>query len=117
MYLDPVALANGEGRKNVEEAIENLRGRLRGTRCKSLAHEFTSRRSSNAASACLGDRSKSADGQRHTENAEIVVVCLIAQTGVADLVESSELVEADGITVGHDEAVEDNGKPRLARVL
>ena len=38
---------------------------------------------------------------------------LIAEAGVSDLVHSLELVEADGITVGHDEPVERDGESRL----
>jgi hypothetical protein len=43
-----------------------------------------------------------------------VVVDLVPQAGVADLVESLELVEADGIPVGHEHAMEDDGQACLA---
>ena len=41
------------------------------------------------------------------------MLTLIAQPGVADLVEALELVEADGIAVRHDEPMEDNGEASL----
>ena len=43
-----------------------------------------------------------------------MIVHLIAKASIAGLVESFELVEAHGITIRHDEAVEDNGQTRLA---
>ena len=60
------------------------------------------------------DGSESADGERYSEDAEIVVVDLIPQAGVADLVEPLELIEADGIPVRHEHAMEDDGQTGLA---
>ena len=45
--------------------------------------------------------SESPDGQRHPKDAEVVVVDLIAQPGVADLVEPLELIEANRIPIRH----------------
>src|SRR5882757_6202680 len=45
---------------------------------------------------------------------EIVVVDLIPQAGITYLVEPLELIQADRITIRHDEAVEGDSKPRLA---
>ena len=111
--LDPVPFANGHGRQNVQEAVENLFGRLRHARCELLAHEIAAGVGENAARSCLGYGSQSADGERCAEDAEIVVVYLVAQPGVADLIEALELVEADGIPVGHDEPVEGHGEAGL----
>ena len=46
-----------------------------------------------------------------------MIVDLVAETGVTDLVETLELVEADGLTVGHEKAMEENRKPGLPGVL
>jgi hypothetical protein len=43
-----------------------------------------------------------------------VVVDLIAEAGITYLVEPLELVQADGITIRHDEAMKRDGEPRLA---
>ena len=69
---------------------------------------------SEPAGSAFGDGSESADRERNTEDAEIVVIDLVPQAGVADLVEPLELVEADGIAVGHEHAMEHDGQTRLA---
>ena len=43
-----------------------------------------------------------------------MVIDLVPQPGVAGLVEPLELVEADGIAVGHEQPMEHNGQTRLA---
>ena len=53
-----------------------------------LAHEVAARFRKRAARTCLGDGSQSADGERRAEDAEIVVVHLVAQSGVTDLIEA-----------------------------
>ena len=68
----------------------------------------------DARGSAFRNRSERTDGERNTEDAEIVVIDLVPQTGVADLVESLELIEADGIAVGHQDAMEDDRETRLA---
>ena len=46
-----------------------------------------------------------------------MVVHLIAEARIASLIEALELVEAHGKSVRHEEAVEENGKTRLAESL
>ena len=46
-----------------------------------------------------------------------MVVHLVAEAGLADLVEAFELVQAQRVAVGHDDAVEENGKPFLAEAV
>ncbi len=45
-----------------------------------------------------------AECDRRAEDFEVVVVGLILQPGIADLIETVELVEIDGVAIGHDEA-------------
>ena len=69
---------------------------------------------SEPAGSAFSDRAEGADGERCAEDAQIVVVDLVAQPGVADLVEALELVEADGIAVRHEQAMEHDGEACLA---
>ena len=62
----------------------------------------------------FGDGSESADRERDSEDAEIVVVDLIPQPRIADLIEPLELIEADGIAIGHEQAMEHDGQTCLA---
>ena len=48
---------------------------------------------------------------------EVVVVHLVAKPGVADLVHAQEPVETIRPAVGHHEAMERDGQPRLAKAL
>ena len=54
---------------------------------------------------------------RGSERGQVVLVDLVAQAGVADLIESEELVEAVRAAVRHQQAVEGHGEPRLAERL
>ena len=54
---------------------------------------------------------------RGSERGQVVLVDLVAEAGVADLIESEELVEAVGAAVGHQQAMEGHGKPRFAERL
>ncbi len=112
--FDAVAFADGHRGHDVEEFVEDLRGGLRGALRESLAHEIGTGCVERACRSSFGDRSDRSDGERHTEDAEIVVVDLVPQAGVADLVEPLELVEADGISVRHEQAMEHDGETCLA---
>src|SRR5260370_24689879 len=111
--LDAVPLADGHRRKNVEKAIEDLRGRLRGTLRESLAHEIPSGCREGARGSTFGNGPDRSNRERGTEDAEVMVVDLVAEASVADLVESLKMVEAGGIAVGHDQAMKGNREPRL----
>ena len=65
-------------------------------------------------SSGFGDGADRADGERSAEDAQVVVVDLVAETGVADLVESLKTVEARRVAVRHDQAMKGDGEPRLA---
>src|SRR6516164_2232154 len=93
--FDPVPRADGDGRKKVEKAVKNLRRGLRGTLRESLAHEVGAGSRQCTRGANPGDSTNRANRERGAEDAEIVVVDLVAQAGVADLVEPLKMVEAD----------------------
>src|SRR6202790_5819700 len=112
--FDSVAFPDGHRGHDVEELVENLSRRLRSALSESLAHNVGTRRGQGARCSALRNGSQCADGQGDSENTEIVIVHLIAKASIAGLVKSFDLVEAQGITVRHDEAVEENGETRLA---
>src|SRR5208283_5636957 len=94
---------------DVQELVEDLRGGLRGALREPLTHEVATSCVECASGSGFADGSKCSNRKRDTENAEIVVIDLIPQPGVTDLVEPLELVEADGIPVGHEHAMEHHG--------
>ena len=112
--FDSVAFPDSHRGHDVEKLLEDLRRRLRGALRESLAHEVGAGRVEGTSGSRFRNGSESANRQRHSEDAEIVVVDLIPQPGVADLVESLELIEADGISVGHEHAMEHDGQTCLA---
>ena len=50
---------------------------------------------------------------RGSEDLEVVIVDLIFQTFLADLIETVELVEIDGVTVRHNQPVKNHGHAAL----
>src|ERR1700723_2799732 len=112
-----MTLANSDCGKDVEKAIEDLRGRLSRALRESLPHKVAAVLRDPAAGTGFGYCSESADGERNTKDAEVVVVDLIPQTGVADLIESGEPVETGGVTVRHNHAVENDCETGLTGVL
>ena len=111
--LDAVPLTDGHRGKNVEKAIEDLRGGLRGTLREPLAHEIPSGRREGARRSAFGHGPDRSNRERGAEDAEVMVVDLVAKASVADLVESLKMVEAGGIAIGHDEAMKRDCEPRL----
>jgi hypothetical protein len=93
--FDAMALADGDRWQNVEELVQNLRGRLGHASRKSLTHKVSAGCREGAAGSGFGDGSQNTDGERDAEDAQVVIVDLIAQPRVADLVETFELVEAN----------------------
>ena len=78
--FDAVPLADRDGRQNVQEFVENLRGGLRRALRESLAHEVAPGCGECAACSCFGHGSESTDGERNAEDAEVVVVHLVAKS-------------------------------------
>src|SRR5205807_1255440 len=114
---DPVPLADGHRRKNVEKAVEDLRGGLRGALREPLAHEIAAGRREGARRSAFGHGPDRSNRERGAEDAEVMVVDLVAEAGVADLVEPLKVVEAGGIAIGHNQAMKRNREPRLPEAL
>src|SRR5580704_3550965 len=115
--FDAVPLADGHRRQDVEKAVENLRGGLRGTLRKSLPHEVGAGRGQRPRRTGLGNGADRAYRERGSENAQVVIVDLIAKTGVADLIQALEMVETCRIPIRHDQAMKRNGKAGLAKTF
>ena len=58
-----------------------------------------------------------ADRRRRAERGQVVVIHLVTKPGVAELVQSDELVETDRAAIRHDEAVERHREPALTKRL
>src|ERR1700694_5788955 len=108
-----MSFANCDCGHDVEKFVENLCRRLSCALPKSLPETVGPRLAQDSSGASLRHCPKCANRERGAEDAEIVVVDLIPQAGIAYLVEPLELIQADGITIRHDEAGEGDGKPRL----
>src|SRR5271157_2494275 len=115
--LDAVTFANGDRGRNVQKSVQDLCGGLRHASGKSLTHQVAAGRCERAAGSRFANRTDCANGERDAEDAEIVVVDLIAEAGVADLIEPLKPVEADGISIGHEDAVEGHGQTCLAKSI
>src|SRR5262249_31270185 len=98
----------------VQEAVEDLLRGLREALSEAFAKAVSARLSEHASCSRLARRANDAKRERCAKDAGVVVVHLITQPGVADLIEALELVETDGISVGHDQTVKGHGKSRLA---
>src|SRR6266446_8275066 len=109
-----MSLADCDRGHDVEKFVENLCRRLSCALPKSLPVTVGPRLAQDSSGTGLRHGPKCANRQRGAEDEEIVVVDLIPQAGITYLVEPPELIQADGITVRHDEAMERDGKPRLA---
>ena len=112
--FDSVAFPDGHRGHDVQKLLEDLCRRLRRRLRESLAHEVGIRCGERTRGPCLANGSESANSERDSEDAEVVIVDLIPQAGVADLVEPFELIEADGIPIGHEHAMEHDGQTGLA---
>src|SRR5258708_7627143 len=100
-----MAFADGDGGQDIQKLVEDLRGGLRGTHGKAFAQAVSSGLGKHAPGTRFGNGAERSDGERSAENPCVVVVDLVAEPGVAGLVETFELIEARRISVRHDEAV------------
>src|SRR5260370_14552405 len=112
-----MALADSDCRQNFKEFDQKLRGRLGHASRKSLTHEVGAGCRKCAASPGFRDGSEDTDGERDAEDAQVVIVDLIAQPRVADLVEAFELVEAGGKAVRHEKAMRCYGESLLPETI
>src|SRR4029434_6701379 len=83
--LDAVPLADGHRRQDGEETVEDLRGRLRGALRESLAHEVGAGGGQRARCSAYGYGADRSDGERSAEDAEVVVIDLVAKACVSNL--------------------------------
>src|ERR1700730_5436386 len=84
--FDAMPFADGDGRKNIEEAVQDLGRGLRGALCKSFAHAIAPGLCKNTTGARFGYRANGAHGKRSAEDAQVMVVDLIAENRIASLV-------------------------------
>src|SRR5437660_10058172 len=61
--FDPVPLADRDGRKNVQELVEDLRRGLRGALRETMPHEVTAGSGKSARSAAFGHGADRSDGE------------------------------------------------------
>src|SRR5581483_649150 len=113
-------LANRDGRQPIEEPIHDLH---RGLRCR-VAHAARNDNRSvpvaaaeSGASEVLREAADQANGRSRAERGQIVLIDLVAQSGIANLVQPEELVEAVTPTVGHEEPMEGHSQTRLPERL
>src|SRR5512134_2778781 len=99
-------LANRDRRQPIEKAIHDLhRGLRSGVANASRDHDRSV--SIAAAESCtaqvLRETADQTNGRCRAERREKVMVHLVAQSGIADLVEAHELIEAVAATVWHEQ--------------
>ena len=99
--------------KQVEKPIEDLRRGLRCTLPESLAETIGSGLRQETSGVRLRPPRRGRRGEGSAKDAQVVVVNLVAKAGIAGLVETLELVKADGVAVRHEQPMKDDGKTRL----
>src|SRR4051812_4230394 len=105
-------LANRDRRQPIEKPTHYLH---RGLRCGVADAARDDNRSipvaasESGASEVLREAADQANGRGRAERGQIVLIDLVAQSGIANLVESQELVEAVAPTVGHEQAMKGHG--------
>src|SRR6185295_2489428 len=120
IHLHAVSLPDGDRRKPVEKPIHHLERRLRRCVADPTSDDDCSIAITAAqarASEILGEPADKADRCRRSERGQVMLVDLVAETGIADLVESQELIEPVGTAVGHQQAMEGHGKTGLTERL
>ena len=114
IHFHAVALPNRDGGRYLYEAVKDRGGRLRNTARSPIGECLGTARGDGAATlrdlACSSNHTQS---YRGAEDLEVVVVDLIFQPFLSDLVEALELIEIDGVTVWHNQAVKNHGHPAL----
>src|SRR4051794_20528955 len=110
-------LSDGEGWQNIQVTVQDAKCRLR------KALRYAAPVSVHAACAetitrsCLLDTGDGANGQTHSEHLHVMVIHLVAQPGLANLTETMKLIEADRISIRHDQAMKKHGKTLLAETV
>src|ERR1039458_7969512 len=109
-----MALPNRDGGRYLNESVKDSGRRLRNTGRSPVGECLRTTRCNG--SATLRDLARSgnhAQSYRGAEDLKVVVVYLILQPFLSDLVEAAELVEIDGVTIRHNQAVKGHSHPPL----
>src|SRR6266849_781718 len=113
-----MALTNGDSRWNVQEPVQDQCAGLGYAPGNSGAVGFTAGlRQTCAAVRALRGSGDDAKSNGRAEDLEVVMVDLVFQAVLTDLVEAVKLVEIHGVTVRHNQPVEDHRQPALAETL
>src|SRR5215472_14452083 len=116
-----MTFANGDGWWDVEKAIENVQRGLRQAPGNTLSVSAQVRCGQASYSAVGGaDRGQTgnrADRDGGAKDFEVVIIDPVVERGFSDLIEARSLVEVDGVTVRHDQPMEDNGKTFLTNIV
>ena len=118
--LHAVAFSNGYRGEQVQEPVQNVRGRLREARGHALAVgiRWSQRQTETARiGPCLSQSSDCTDCYGRSENLQVVMVDLILEAGLTDLVQALELIEINRIPVRHDEPMENHSQAGLAEAF
>src|SRR5512137_1318885 len=101
---NPVSLPNRDRRQAVQEPIEDLHGGLGGgvRRAGDDDRPPTVRLSETGRAEVLREAGDEPDRGRGAEGREIVLVHFVLQSGVTQLIEAHELVQAVRAAVGHE---------------
>ena len=91
--LYPVPLPDRDRRKDVEEAVEHARRRLTEALGDSGTIGVRARLSESLIRVAETEARDGAEGEAGSEDARVVMVDLVLESGLADLVEALELVE------------------------
>src|SRR6266849_9317613 len=113
-----MALTNGDGRWNVQEPVQHLSAGLGYASGNSGAVGFTAGlRETGIAVRALRGSGDDAKSNGRAEDLEVVMVDLVFQASFTDLVQAVKLVEIHGVTVRHNQPVENHRQPALAETL
>jgi len=116
IHFHAMSLPDRDGGRNLHESVKDSVRRLRDAGRGSVGERLGTVRGDGAAAlrdlACPGNHAQS---DRSTEDFKVVIVYLVLKPFLSDLVEPVELVEIDGVTIRHNQAMEDDSdSPLLA---
>src|SRR6266850_2785011 len=115
--FDAVSFTNSEGGQHIQVAVENTQRRLGKTGGHALFISIQARAVRSGPAVAFAQARDGADGERYAEDLQVVMIHLITQAGFPDLIQALELIKIDGITVRHDEAVEENREAFLPKTF
>src|SRR5712691_12755074 len=111
-----MAFPNRDGGQAIQESIHRLHTRLRGGVRGAAGDDDRSTAVTDAKAGRSHELRQSADqpdGRGRAECGPVVLIHLIPESGVANLVQTEKLVEAERAAVRHEDAMKGDGEPRL----